>query len=91
MTDNNQTNNQGSNQGGTTMADRATELKDRASGLFQSGVDAVKSNPGTAAAVVGGVAAAAAAYVNRDKIAETAGSLRDKVSSSGKQDSGKKG
>lgn len=77
------------NENGTTMADRAHDLKDRAGGLFQGGVDAVKSNPGTAAAIVGGVAAAAAAYVNRDKIAETAGNLRDKMNASGKPDSGK--
>ena len=76
------------NQGGTTMADRASELKDRAGGLFQGGVDAVKNNPGTTAAIVGGVAAAAAAYVNRDKIAETAGNLRDRMSDSGKSHGG---
>lgn len=88
MTTNNQSDNS-RNESGTTMADRASDLKERAGGLFQGGVDAVKSNPGTTAAIVGGVAAAAAAYVNRDKIAETAGNLRDKMSSSGKSDSGK--
>lgn len=75
---------QSSNQTGATMADRASELKDRAGEVLQGGIDAVKNHPGAAAAVVGGVAAAAAAFVNRDKIAETAGNLRDKVGSSGK-------
>jgi len=60
---------------------------ERASGLFQGGIDAVKNNPGAAAAIVGGVAAAAAAYVNRDKLAETASSLREKAGSSNKNDS----
>ena len=87
MTTNNQSGNQ--NQGGATLADRASDLKDRAGSTLQSGIDAVKNNPGTTAAVIGGVAAAAAAYVNRDKIAETASSLRDKNKSSGK--SGGKG
>ncbi len=77
------------NDSGTTLSDRAGDLKDRAGGLLQGGIDAVKSNPGTTAAVVGGVAAAAAAYVNRDKLAETAGTLREKVSSSGKSGDGK--
>jgi hypothetical protein len=45
----------------------------------------VRNNPGTAAAVLGSVAAAAAAYVGRDKIAETAGNLKDRVSNSNKQ------
>ena len=69
-----------------TLSERAGELKDKAGGLFQSGVDAVKNNPGTTAAIVGGVAAAAAAYVTRDKLAETATGLREKVSKTGKQD-----
>jgi hypothetical protein len=81
------TNNQNSHeQGGTTLADRAGDLKDRAGGLLQGGIDAVKNNPGTTAAVIGGVAAAAAAYVNKDKIVETAGNLRGKSGSSGKSD-----
>lgn len=80
------TQNQNEAQGGTTFADRASDLKARAGGLFQGGVDTVKNNPGTAAAVIGGVAAAAAAYVNRDKLAETAGNLRSKSGSSKKSD-----
>lgn len=89
MANNNQTNQNQSNQGqsGTTMADRASDLKDRAGQLFQGGVDAVKNNPGTTAAVIGGVAAAAAAVMNKDKIVETAGALRDKVSGSSGSDS----
>ncbi len=71
----NTTNDNDSNQ---TLAERATTL-------FQGGLDAVKNNPGTAAAVLGSVAAAAAAYVGRDKIAETAGSLKDKVSNASKE------
>lgn len=71
---------------GATLAERASELKERAGGLLQNGVEAVKANPGAAAAIVGGVAAAAAAYVNRDKLAETASGLRAKASGSGKQD-----
>jgi hypothetical protein len=75
-------NNEQSNQdqSGTTMADRASDLKDRAGELLQGGIEAVKNNPGTTAAVIGGVAAAAAAVMNKDKIVETAGALRDKVS-----------
>lgn len=69
------TKNQSKNQNDATLAERA-------SGLVQGGVDAVKNNPGTTAAVIGGVAAAAAAYVNRDKLAETASSLREKASAS---------
>jgi hypothetical protein len=65
-------------------SDNNQSLAERATSLFQGGIDAVKNNPGTAAAVLGSVAAAAAAYVNRDKIVETAGSLRDKVGSSSK-------
>lgn len=61
-------------------------LAERATSLFQGGIDAVKNNPGTAAAVLGGVAAAAAAYVNRDKVVETAGNLREKIGGSGKAD-----
>lgn len=61
-------------------------LAERATSLFQGGIDAVKNNPGTAAAVLGSVAAAAAAYVNRDKLAETASSLREKVGSSNKNE-----
>ena len=60
----------------------AESLAERATALFQGGIDAVKNNPGTAAAVLGSVAAAAAAYVNRDKVIETAGNLRDKVTGS---------
>ena len=51
-------------------------MSERASGMLQSGVDRVKSNPGMAAASVGGVAAAAAATVYRDKIGETIGGMR---------------
>ncbi|GAO38612.1 hypothetical protein SCH01S_16_01310 [Sphingomonas changbaiensis NBRC 104936] len=79
MANNNQSG-QDRNQGGTTMADRASDLKDRAGELLQGGMDAVKNNPGTTAAVLGGVAAAAAAVMHKDKIVETAGALRDKVS-----------
>ena len=79
----NEQNKQTQNQSDATLAERAT-------GLLQGGIDAVKNNPTTAAAVVGGVAAAAAAYVNRDKLAEAATGLKDKVSSSsGKQGSEK--
>lgn len=74
MTTNNQSKND--TQSNTTIADRA-------GGLLQDGIDAVKNNPGTTAAVIGGVAAAAAAFVNKDKLVETAGTLRDKVSGSG--------
>ena len=84
MVTDNQANRTDQGQGGTTFADRASDLRDRASGLFQGGVDAVKNNPGTTAAIVGGVAAAAAAYANRDKIAETAGNLRDRMGGSEK-------
>lgn len=66
--------------------DSNQSLAERATSLFQGGLDAVKNNPGTAAAVLGSVAAAAAAYVGRDKIAETASTLKDKVSGSAKQD-----
>jgi hypothetical protein len=66
---------------GTTMADRASDLKERAGTLFQGGVDAVKNHPGTAAAVVGGVAAAAAAVMNKDRIVEAAGAMREKMNS----------
>ena len=59
-------------------------LADRATALFQGGIESIRSNPGTAAAVLGGVAAAAAAYVNRDKLAETASGLREKVGGSNK-------
>ncbi len=64
--------------------DTNESLAERATALFQGGLEAVKNNPGTAAAVLGSVAAAAAAYVNRDKVAETAGNLRDKVTGSAK-------
>src|SRR5690349_11217582 len=91
MATDNQSNRTDQGQSGTTFADRASELKDRASGLFQGGVDAVKNNPGTTAAIVGGVAAAAAAIANKDKIVETAGHLHDRMASgsekSGKSDS----
>jgi hypothetical protein len=66
--------------------DNNQSLAERATSLFQGGIDAVRNNPGTAAAVLGSVAAAAAAYVNRDKIVETAGNLRDKVGSSNKSE-----
>lgn len=73
----------------TTHNDQANDsnqsLAERATSLFQGGIDAVKNNPGTAAAVLGSVAAAAAAYVGRDKIAETAGALKDKVGGTAKQ------
>lgn len=69
-----------------TQNDNANEtnesLAERATALFQGGIDSIRNNPGTAAAVLGGVAAAAAAYVNRDKLAETASGLREKVGSS---------
>jgi hypothetical protein len=84
MVTDNQANRTDQGQGGTTFVDRASDLKDRASGLFQGGVDAVKNNPGTTAAIVGGVAAAAAAIANKDKIVETAGHLRDRMSGSEK-------
>jgi hypothetical protein len=63
--------------------DSNQSLAERATALFQGGIDAVRNNPGTAAAVLGSVAAAAAAYVGRDKIAEAASGLKDRVSSSG--------
>lgn len=66
--------------------DSNQSLAERATALFQGGIDAVKNNPGTAAAVLGSVAAAAAAYVNRDKIVETASNLREKVGASGKNE-----
>ncbi|MBS0504707.1 MAG: hypothetical protein JSS55_13100 [Proteobacteria bacterium] len=69
----------------TNLSSRAAELKDRAGALFQDGIEAVKAHPAATAAVVGGVAAAAAAYVGRDKIAETAGQLRDKMTAAAKQ------
>jgi hypothetical protein len=84
MATDNQSNRTDQDQGGTTFADRASDLKDRATGLFQGGVDAVKNNPGTTAAIVGGVAAAAAAVMNKDRIVETAGHLRDRMSGSDK-------
>ena len=84
MATDNQANRTDQAQGSTTFADRASDLKDRATGLFQGGVDAVKNNPGTTAAIVGGVAAAAAAVMNKDRIAETAGNLRDLMSGSEK-------
>lgn len=85
MANNNQSN-QDRNQSGTTMADRASDLKDRAGTLFQGGVDAVKNHPGRTAAVVGGVAAAAAAVMNKDKIVEAASAMREKVSGGGSSD-----
>jgi hypothetical protein len=66
--------------------DENQSLAERATSLFQGGIDAVRNNPGTAAAVLGSVAAAAAAYVNRDKIVETAGNLREKVGSSSRNE-----
>jgi hypothetical protein len=66
--------------------DNNQSLAERATSLFQGGIDAVRNNPGTAAAVLGSVAAAAAAYVNRDKIVETAGNLRERVGSSSKNE-----
>ncbi|HEU4969722.1 hypothetical protein [Sphingomonas sp.] len=80
MANNNQSG-QDRSESGTTMADRASDLKERAGTLFQGGVDAVKNNPGTTAAVIGGVAAAAAAVMNKDRIVEAAGTMRDKMSS----------
>jgi hypothetical protein len=77
---NNQTGNDNDNN--QTLAERATKL-------FQDGIESVKNNPGTAAAVLGSVAAAAAAYANRDKLVETASGLREKVSGSTKQESEK--
>lgn len=73
-----------SKNGGTTAGTRPSSqasranasVTSRASDLLQSGVERVKSNPGMAAAIVGGVAAAAAATVYRDKIGETIGSMR---------------
>lgn len=53
-------------------------VTEKATELFQSGVDKVKSNPGVTAAIVGGVAAAAAATVYRDKISETIDGIRSK-------------
>jgi hypothetical protein len=53
-------------------------VTEKASELFQTGVDKVKSNPGVTAAIVGGVAAAAAATVYRDKISETIDGIRSK-------------
>jgi hypothetical protein len=65
---------------GTSRAQGADQsnasITERASGVLQSGVERVKSNPGMTAAIVGGVAAAAAATVYRDKISETIGGLR---------------
>lgn len=96
MTTNNMSPNKGDaaldqNEGGATLADRASDLKDRASGLLQEGIDYVKNNPGKTAAVVGGVAAAAAAYATKDKIAGTASGLRDKVNEKrSSNESGKK-
>jgi hypothetical protein len=54
----------------------SASISSRASEALQSGVERVKSNPGMTAAIVGGVAAAAAATVYRDKISETIGGLR---------------
>lgn len=71
---------QGSNQSNPSVSERA-------SGILQSGVERVKSNPGVTAAIVGGVAAAAAATVYRDKIGETIGGLR----SSGRGNDGSSG
>ena len=79
MANNNQSG-QDRSDSGTTMADRASDLKDRAGTLFQGGVDAVKNNPGTTAAVIGGVAAAAAAVMHKDKIVDAAGAVRDRMS-----------
>lgn len=62
--------------------DSNESLAERATALFQGGIDSIRNNPGTAAAVLGGVAAAAAAYVNRDKLAETASGLREKAGNS---------
>lgn len=88
MANNNQSNQNDRGQGGTGLANRAGDLKDRAGELLQGGLDAVKNNPGTTAAVIGGVAAAAAAVINKDKVVETAGALRDKVSGSGSDQGG---
>lgn len=64
---------------GSSQSDMS--MSERASGMLQSGVDRVKSNPGMTAAIVGGVAAAAAATVYRDKISETIGGLRSSTRS----------
>jgi hypothetical protein len=87
MANNSNSNESNQTQGGPGLSERASELKDRAGGLLQDGIEAVKNNPGATAAVIGGVAAAAAAYVNRDKIVETAATLREKVGSSSSSDS----
>lgn len=70
----------------SSLADKASDLQQRAGALLQDGIDAVKAHPAATAAVVGGVAAAAAAYVGRDKIAEAATAIRDKVSEATKSD-----
>lgn len=88
MTANNQTNRNEQDQGGASIGQRAGELKDRAGELLQGGLDAVKNHPGATAAVIGGVAAAAAAVMNKDKIVEAAGALREKVSGSGSDKGG---
>lgn len=64
---------------GSSQSDMS--MSERASGMLQSGVDRVKSNPGMTAAIVGGVAAAAAATVYRDKISERIGGLRSSTRS----------
>lgn len=66
---------------GTRESRGSASISSRASEALQSGVERVKSNPGMTAAIVGGVAAAAAAAVYRDKISETIGGLRSSQNS----------
>ena len=54
----------------------SNDWRSRANGLVQNGVAQAKNNPGMAAAIVGGVAAAAAATVYRDKIGGAISNLR---------------
>ena len=54
----------------------SNDWRARANGLVQNGVAQAKNNPGMTAAIVGGVAAAAAATVYRDRIGGAISSLR---------------
>lgn len=54
----------------------SNDWRSRANGLMQNGVNQAKNNPGMTAAIVGGVAAAAAATVYRDKIGGAISNMR---------------
>lgn len=66
---------------------RSNDWRGRANGMVQNGISQAKNNPGMTAAIVGGVAAAAAATVYRDKIGGAISSMRGRSSDTAMQDS----